>query len=217
MSIVQENETVMNEVQRRTAISSNMNTSGEGQPFFSKRHQRTQSQRSRFDPEEGEQVEVIQQKSLNTQRTGIRTTRPSPRRLYKHRVGSPEMGSDHRYLRNGTKNSIDSYNTDRIAVEMVKPLNPLLSICGYEMRPSSFHCGAASIIAPRQRRIKVKRQIYQACTGTNVANADFFLNGLKQGNNTELFAETAVVHDSTILAASLRQDRLKAKVSKLVN
>ena len=110
--------------------------------------------------------------------------------------------------RNGNRSSVKSHNmdilVDNFAVDIVKPLNPLLSICGYEMTPSSFQCGASSMVASRQRRIKVKRQIYQACSGSNKANADLFLTGLKPGNNTELFAETAVYHDSTIFAASLR-------------
>jgi len=61
-----------------------------------------------------------------------------------------------------------------------------------------------------------KRTIYQACSGTNKANNDNFLASLKQGNS-ELLAETAVYHDSSIFTATLRQERLKAKVKKLRN
>lgn len=61
-----------------------------------------------------------------------------------------------------------------------------------------------------------KRYHYQACSGTNRANNENFLASLKQANS-ELLAETAVYHDSSLFTASLRQERLKAKVEKLRN
>ena len=85
---------------------------------------------------------------------------------------------------------------------VARPINPLLSVCGYQvLSPTAFHCSMPTVNT--HKRKKVKRTIYQACSGNNKANADTFLATLKQGN-AELLAETAVYHDSSLHTASLR-------------